>query len=61
MRLEVLVVILLDPLDFPAGTEDERYPLVQPVGGQSHHPLVAGAGQAAGLLDEERDRVDLVQ
>src|ERR1035438_8804991 len=53
-------VVALDPLDLVPGAQDQRRALVQAGGRQVHDALAPGARAAAGLLDDERDRIALV-
>ena len=54
-------MIGLDPLDLLARAEDEADALVHAGRHDVENALAAGAGAAAGLLDQERDRIGLVE
>src|SRR5262252_2174900 len=56
-----LGVVAFDALDFVARTHDQRYALVQLIRLHLHDALVTGRRQTARLLDEQADRVGLVQ
>src|ERR1700678_1188546 len=57
----VLGVIALDTVDFVAGTQNQRDALMQRFGDDVEQTLASGRGAAAGLFDEQGDRVGLVQ
>src|SRR5262245_22836395 len=57
----MVAVVLLDALDLLARAEDERNALVQLGRGDVEHALASGGRAAARLLDDERDRVGLIE
>src|SRR5580658_5808438 len=56
-----LGVIALDALDLIARAENQRDALMQRLGLKLHQTLATGRGAAAGLLDEQADRIGLVK
>ena len=56
----LVAVIALDPLDLVPGAENQRHALVQARRLEFHDPLATSARAAAGLLDDERDRIALI-
>ena len=56
----MVAVIALDPLDLVPGAENERRALVQARRLEVHDPLATSGRAAAGLLDDERDRIALI-
>src|ERR1700735_1895734 len=57
----VLGVIALDAIDFVARTQDQRHALMQRLGYDVEQGVASGRGAAAGLFDQQGDRVGLVQ
>src|SRR3977135_3455779 len=57
---DMLSVIAFDTLDFVAGAQNQRNALVQRFRHEVEQAFASGRGPAAGLLDEQADRVGLV-
>src|SRR5262249_5208721 len=61
LELVVVTVVTLDSLHFRAGPEHEAHPLMSALGDDIQDRSMPGAGPASGLLDNEADRVSLVE